>query len=58
MLQVLEYYFRIDGNYPVGGILGELSPESWADGTPGDPAAWSMWLNALRGKPLCNPTGA
>jgi hypothetical protein len=58
MLRVLEYYFHIDADYPVGGILGQLVPGVWADGQPGDPAAWSLWLNALDGKPLDGTFGA
>jgi hypothetical protein len=49
MLQVLEYYFRVDPEYAVGAMLGDLSPGVWADGTPGDPASWSRWLKAIQG---------
>lgn len=50
MLLMLEYYFRVGSEYPVASILGDLSPGAWADDSPGDPAAWSMWLNAPRWK--------
>jgi hypothetical protein len=54
MLRLLEYYFHVDGEYPVGGILGDLSAGVWADGSPGDPAAWTLWLNSIDGKPHGN----
>ena len=58
MLRLLEYYHRIGSDYEVGAILGDLSPGVWADGSPGDPAAWSLWLNSVdSGKPG-DPAGA
>jgi hypothetical protein len=50
MLRVLEYYHGVDTDYEVGAILGDLSAGVWADGTPGDPAAWSLWLDAVDGR--------
>ena len=50
MLRVLEYYYKVDSNYELGAILGDLSAGVWADGTPGDPAAWSLWLDSVDGK--------
>lgn len=48
MLRVLEYYYSID--FEVGSILSDLSAGVWADGSPGDPAAWSLWLKAIEKK--------
>jgi hypothetical protein len=49
MLQVLEYYYRLGDRYEVGGVLGDLAPGIWANGSPGDPGAWSLWLKAVHG---------
>jgi len=49
MLRVLEYYHRMGTDYEVGGILGDLSTGVWAEGSPGDPAAWSLWLKSVDG---------
>jgi hypothetical protein len=54
MLRLLKYYFEVDHEYSVGAMLGELASGVWADGTPGDPAAWSMWLASVDGG---NPGG-
>ena len=29
MLRLLEYYFHVDSEFPVGGILGELAAGAW-----------------------------
>jgi len=50
MLRTLEYYHRLGTDYPVGAILGDLSSAVWANGSPGDPAAWSLWLDSIDGK--------
>jgi hypothetical protein len=50
MLQVLEYYFRVNPDHSVRSILSDMSSGVWADGMPGDPAAWARWLNAIQGK--------
>ena len=49
-LRVLEYYHRQGTDYEVGAILGDLAAGAWDDGLPGDPAAWSLWLDAVDGK--------
>jgi hypothetical protein len=48
-LRLLEYYHRIDSDFAVGAILGDLDTGVWADATPGDPAAWSLWLDSVDG---------
>ena len=58
MLRVLEYYFRVQNEYPVCNILSDLAPGVWADGSPGDPAAWQLWLQAVANKVPGSPTGA
>lgn len=50
MLRLLENYHRMGSDYEVGAILGDLSTGVWADGTPGDPAAWLLWLDSVDGK--------
>ncbi|WP_254508552.1 hypothetical protein [Anatilimnocola floriformis] len=50
MLRVLEYYHGMGTDYAVGAILGDLCTGVWADGSPGDPAAWSLWLDSVDGK--------
>lgn len=50
MLRLLEYYHRISSDYEVGAILSDLATGVWADGSPGDPAAWSLWLDSVDGK--------
>jgi hypothetical protein len=50
MLRLLEYYNRLANDYEVGATLGDLSTGVWADGSPGDPAAWSLWLDSVDGK--------
>jgi hypothetical protein len=47
MLRVLEYYHNVDTNFEVGAILGDLSTGVWADGSPGDQASWSLWLESI-----------
>ena len=48
MLHLLEYYFRVDREFPLGAILGELAPGVWTDGLPGDyPTAWNRWLESI-----------
>jgi hypothetical protein len=50
MLEVMEYYYRLGSEEnQIGNMLSDLSPGVWADGTPGDPAAWSLWLKAIAG---------
>jgi hypothetical protein len=51
MLRVLEYYHGLGTDYEVGAILSDLSAGAWANGSPGDPAAWSLWLDSVDGKP-------
>jgi hypothetical protein len=31
----------------VAGLLSDLSPGLWADGSPNDPAQWQDWLKAV-----------
>ena len=50
MLRLLEHYREMGSDYQVGAILGDLSTGVWADGSPGDPAAWSLWLNSIDAK--------
>jgi hypothetical protein len=50
MLRLMEYYFHVDNEFPICNILSELSAGVWADGSPGDPASWSLWLNSIDGK--------
>jgi hypothetical protein len=50
MLRLLEYYHRLGTDYEVGVILGDLSTGVWPDGSPGDPSAWSLWLDSVDGK--------
>ncbi|MGL4307174.1 MAG: hypothetical protein ACRCSF_13600 [Mycobacteriaceae bacterium] len=50
MLHLLEYYHRMGTDYEVGAILGDLSTGVWVDGSPGDPAAWPLWLDSVDGK--------
>jgi hypothetical protein len=50
MLRLLEYYHRMRSDYEVGAILGDLSAGVWADGSAGDPAAWSLWLDSVDDK--------
>ena len=51
MVRLMEYYHRINSDYAVGAMLGDLSPGGvWADGSPGDPGAWGLWLQAVDGK--------
>ena len=57
-LRLLEYYHRMGTDYQVGAILGDLSTGVWADGSPGDPAAWSLWLDSVDGKKYGEPGGA
>lgn len=57
-LRLLEYYHRIGSDYEVGAILGDLSTGVWTDGSPGDPAAWSLWLDSIDGKQHGKSTGA
>ena len=45
-------------DYEVGAILGDLSTGVCADGSPGDPAAWSLWLDSVDGKTHGEPGGA
>ncbi len=52
MLLVLEYYHKMGTDYEVGAILGDLSPGVWADGAPGDPGSWSLWLDSIDAKTL------
>lgn len=47
MLRVLEYYFHVDSEFPVGAILGEMAAGVWADGLPADPAVWTRWLESI-----------
>ncbi len=47
MVRLLEYYFHVDSEFPVGAILGELASGFWADGLPGDPAVWTRWLESI-----------
>lgn len=49
MLRLLEYYHQMGSDYEVGAILGDLSTDIWADGSPNDPAAWSLWLDSVNG---------
>jgi hypothetical protein len=49
MLRLLEYYHGLGSDYEVGAILSDLSPGVWADGSPGDSAAWALWLNSVDG---------
>jgi hypothetical protein len=50
MLRVMEYYYRLGyEENQIGNMLSDLSPGVWADGTPGDPGAWSLWLKAIAG---------
>jgi hypothetical protein len=50
MLQVMKYYYRLsyEGDQ-IGAMLSDLSPGVWADGMPGDPGAWDLWLKAIAG---------
>lgn len=57
MLRLLEYYHRMGTDYKVSAILGDLSTGVWADGSPSDPAAWSLWLNFVDGKTHSEVTG-
>ncbi|MFL5328940.1 MAG: hypothetical protein ACJ8C4_08480 [Gemmataceae bacterium] len=50
MLRVLEYYHEMGTDYEVGAILGDLSAGVWADGSPSDPASWSLWLDSVDAK--------
>ena len=58
MLRVLEYYHELGTDYEVGAILGDLSSGVWADGSSGDPAAWSLWLDSVDGKQYGQDAGA
>jgi hypothetical protein len=58
MLRVLEYYHRLGTDYEVGAILGDLSSGVWADGSPGDPAAWLLWLDSIDSKDHGKKAGA
>jgi hypothetical protein len=50
MLHLLEYYHQMGTDYEVGAILGDLATDVWLDGLPGDPAAWSLWLDFVDSK--------
>jgi hypothetical protein len=52
MLRLLEYYHRMGTDHEVGAILGDLDTGVCADGSPGDPAAWALWLNSVDDKSL------
>jgi hypothetical protein len=50
MLHIIKYYYRFGDEYRIGAMLGDLSPEIWENGMPGDPGAWELWLDAIAGK--------
>lgn len=50
MLEVLQYYFKVNPEHAVASMLGDLASGTWENGMPGDPAAWSLWLKAVNGK--------
>ena len=58
MLRLLEYYHRMGSDYEVGAVVGDLHPGRWADGSPGDPAAWSLWLDSVDRQKQGDATGA
>lgn len=56
MLQVMQYYYRLGYEEDqIGAMLSDLSPGVWANGMPGDPGAWSLWIKAIAGT-LLQPT--
>ena len=43
----LEKYYEETSSDDIGCLLGEISMNIWSDGSTGDPAAWSEWLQAI-----------
>ncbi len=41
-----NYYFQMDQPDEIGALLSDL--RMLPDGTPGDPAAWTDWLQAVQ----------
>lgn len=48
MFYFLENYYEQTHSDDVASLLGDLSMDIWADGTPGDPAAWDDWLECVQ----------
>ena len=47
MYYFLENEYRLTKSDELGGILSSLSWHIWQDRSPGDPAAWEEWLDAV-----------
>lgn len=49
MCAFLEAYWILRGKQSndIAALLGDISRDMWANGTPGDPAAWSNWQDAV-----------
>lgn len=48
MASFLDHYWERTGKLEgLAGLMGDVSLDIWADGTPGDPASWSDWLAAI-----------
>ena len=48
MYYFLENEYKLTKSEELGGMLGSLSWHIWQDRSPGDPAAWQEWLDAVQ----------
>ncbi|MXP45324.1 hypothetical protein [Allopontixanthobacter sediminis] len=49
MIAFLESYWQMHGKSSddIANLLSDVSRNIWANGSPGDPASWSDWQNAV-----------
>jgi len=43
----LENYYEQTDSDDVRSLLGNISLDIWKDGSTGDPAAWSEWIECI-----------
>jgi hypothetical protein len=51
MRYFLEAYWERTGKQPderLTSVLSDIDTAVWTDGSPGDPATWDDWLEAVR----------
>ena len=47
MVYFLENEYSMTKEDAIGALLGDISFDVWGDGSPGDPASWEYWLEAV-----------